>query len=194
MRSIASFAVCALLTAFWIAKSAAAPQAKPHESPQFTSDGSLIRPADYRQWIYLSSGLGMNYSAAKGDPGEFTNVFVLPASYRAFLETGHWPDHTIFVLEERAAESKGSIVRSGHYQGDLAGLAASVKDEKRFPEKWAYFSFDRGSDSAAAMGQAQCWQCHNSHAASDNTFVQFYPTLKEIAQKFGTYDAKKAAP
>ena len=30
--------------------------------PQFTADGQLVRPADYREWIYLSSGLGMNYN------------------------------------------------------------------------------------------------------------------------------------
>ena len=30
--------------------------------PRFTSDGQLMRPDNYREWIYLSSGLGMTYS------------------------------------------------------------------------------------------------------------------------------------
>ena len=34
-----------------------------------------------------------------------------------------------------------------------------------------------------------CWQSHEDHAAVDHTFVQFYPTLKPIAQKFDTYKA-----
>jgi hypothetical protein len=161
-------------------------------APQFTGDNKLVRPKDYREWIYLSSGLGMNYNGPTEGVGQFTNVFVLPAAYRQFLKDGHWPDGTMFVLEERNAESKGSIVRSGHYQSDLAGLAASVKDEKRFNGKWAYFVFEGDETAASEMPQKSCWSCHNSHAAVDNTFVQFYPTLKPLAERFGTYDAKKA--
>ncbi len=29
--------------------------------------------------------------------------------------------------------------------------------------------------------------CHEAHAAVEHTFVQFYPTLKVVAKKFGTY-------
>jgi hypothetical protein len=31
-----------------------------------------------------------------------------------------------------------------------------------------------------------CYSCHEQHAAVDTTFVQFYPTLLEIAKKKGT--------
>jgi len=58
---------------------------KPSDQPQFTKDNQLIRPGDYREWIYLSSGLGMEYGASRGEPGRFTNVFVAPSAYRAFL-------------------------------------------------------------------------------------------------------------
>ena len=33
------------------------------QEPQFTKDNRLTRPADYREWIFLSSGLGMTYGA-----------------------------------------------------------------------------------------------------------------------------------
>lgn len=161
--------------------------------PQFTKDNQLVRPTNYREWIYLSSGLGMAYSDTGGGPGAFTNVFVSPTAYREFVATGKWPDKTMFVLEERTASSKGSINKSGHFQAGLEGLAASVKDEKRFPEKWAYFSFGDDGKPASANPKGGCWTCHNAHGAVANTFVQFYPTLKEIAQKHGTYDEKKAA-
>ena len=158
-------------------------------APRFTADGKLLRPQDYRQWIYLSSGFGMSYADAAGDA--FTNVFVKPEAYRDFLKNGTWPDKTIFVLEERASSSKGSINQKGHFQSQLAGLAAEVKDEKRFPEKWAFFSFsgDEGKlkDSSEKMPQAMCWSCHHQHGAVDNTFVQFYPTLKPLAISKGTY-------
>jgi hypothetical protein len=160
--------------------------------PQFTNDGMLMRPEHYREWIYLSSGLGMSYSKDSGAPPLFTNVFVAPAAYRAFLASGKWPDHAMFVLEERAASSQGSINKTGHFQTGLEGLAASVKDEKRFGEKWAYFSFSEGEAAAAPNSKTMCWQCHNDHGAVDNTFVQFYPTLKKVALKLETYDKEKA--
>jgi hypothetical protein len=29
---------------------------------QYTKDGELILPKDYRQWVFLSSGIGMTYT------------------------------------------------------------------------------------------------------------------------------------
>lgn len=169
----------------------AAPSAS--DAPQYTADGKLVLPRDYREWIYLSSGLGMEYNA-DGKPGtEFTNVFVKPSAYRAFVATGRWPDRTMFVLEERASATRGSINRGGHYQSELSSLAASVKDVKRFPKAWAYFSFNRGAEQAPSNPPAHCFQCHNTNGAVDNTFVQFYPTLKPVAEKYGTFNQAKAA-
>jgi Cytochrome P460 len=162
------------------------------DAPQYTADGRLLLPRDYREWIYLSSGLGLEYNAGK--PGsEFTNVFVRPSAYRAFLATGHWPDRTMFVLEERASATRGSISGGGHYQVELEGVAASVKDGKRFPEKWAYFSFGKSVEASRPNPRAQCFNCHRTHGAVDNTFVQFYPTVKPVAQRHGTYNDSKAA-
>ena len=31
-----------------------------------------------------------------------------------------------------------------------------------------------------------CYSCHSSHGAVDTTFVQFYPTLLDIAKQKGT--------
>lgn len=168
----------------------AAPAAS--DAPQYSADGRLVLPRGYREWIYLSSGLGMEYSA-EGTPGsEFTNVFVKPSAYRAFLGSGRWPDRTMFVLEIRDSATQGSINRGGQYQSGLRSLAASVKDVKRFPKKWAYFSFDQGARQARANPPAHCFQCHNTHGAVDNTFVQFYPTLRPVAEKHGTYNQSKA--
>ena len=158
-------------------------------------DGAkLVRPEDYREWIYLSSGLGMNYNPTVGGPDRFTNVFVPQWAYRAFLSSGKWPDKTIFVLEDRTSESKGSINKSGHFQTALVNLAAEVKDEKRFHDRYAYFNFSGDAKTAEALPKAQCWQCHNDNGAVDHTFVQFYPTLKPIALEFGTYREDIAFP
>jgi hypothetical protein len=163
-------------------------------APSYTSDGRLVYPKDYREWVYVSSGLGMTYSApgaGNADP-LFTNVFVSPASYRAFTRTGHWPDRTVFVLEERASTDHGSIVKGGRFQRELRGLIAHVKDA-RLPDGWRFFAFDppaaTGSDGAAGRpipASAGCMECHTKNGAVEHTFVQFYPTLLEIAKEKGT--------
>ncbi len=77
--------------------------------PAYTAAGELIPPTDYREWIYMSSGLDMNYSDLPAMMGHsmFDNVFVEPSAWQAFKKTGHWPDKTVFVLEVRGANSKG---------------------------------------------------------------------------------------
>ena len=37
--------------------------------------------------------------------------------------------------------------------------------------------------------KADCYACHQSHAAVDTTFVQFYPTLLPLAEAKGTLSA-----
>jgi hypothetical protein len=170
----------------------AAPQNSDSQQPRYAGD-KLVRPENYREWIFLSSGLGMNYNPSAKESEMFTNVFVPQWSYREFLATGKWPDKSMFIVEDRGSETKGSINRTGHFQTDLHGMGVEVKDESRFPDKWAYFNFGADTKTAGANPKAACWQCHNDNAAVEHTFVQFYPTLKAVAQKFGTYRAEREA-
>lgn len=120
----------------------------------------------------------------------FDNVFVNPEAYRAFLETGKWPDKTMLVLEVRKAESKGSINKNGHFQtGEVMGREVHVKDEGRFPGKWAFFDAGDGVTGKLLPKEMDCYSCHEQHGAVDTTFVQFYPTLLEIAKKKNTLSA-----
>ena len=57
--------------------------------PQYAGD-TLVRPDGYREWIYLSSGLGMSYNPSAMGSELFTNVFVAPWAYREFVATGKW--------------------------------------------------------------------------------------------------------
>lgn len=156
-------------------------------SPQFTGDGLLLRPDRYREWIYLTSGFDMSYSPAMSMGHVFDNVFVNPEAYAAFAATGTWPDKTMLIIEVRSAESKGSINKSGNFQGaKVAGLEVHVKDRARFVDQWAFFEFEDGAPAKMIPRSAECYSCHASHAAVDTTFVQFYPTLLPIAQNRGT--------
>ena len=156
-------------------------------------DGAnLLRPADYREWPFLGAGLGMTYDdgspGAQSDrPEAFTSVFVNPTSYRSFMATGRWPDKTIFILEIRNSSSEASINKAGRFQTDLIGLEAEVKDS-RFPDGWAFFNFGTENAAARLTGEieAGCVACHTEHTAVERTFVQFYPTLLEVAREKGT--------
>jgi hypothetical protein len=185
------FLLAALLFAACLTLLAAAP-AENSSKPQYDAKGQLLRPSDYREWIFLSAGYGMNYSPAPGSHEMFTNTFVPRWSYQEFLNSGKWPEQTMFVIDERDAQSKGSINKTGHFQTDLMGLAVEVKDSSRFPETWAYFAFDADGKTAEAMPKGNgCWSCHDAHATVEHTFVQFYPTLKPVAKKYGVYDEKR---
>jgi Cytochrome P460 len=156
--------------------------------PDYTSDAQLRYPAHYREWVYLSSGFDMNYnpSASQMRGHVFDNVFANPEAYREFVKTGTWPDKTMLVLEVRAAEGKGSINKHGNFQSTVMAVEVHVKDEARFPGKWAFFGFENGKTAKMIPVSADCYSCHAAHGAVDTTFVQFYPTLMQIAKSKGT--------
>jgi len=183
-----------------VGAAATAQQSPPNTTrPRFLANNELAKPDNYREWLWLSSGLGMTYGplaqpAGPADP-RFDNVFVTPEAYRSFLQTGKWPDKTMLVLEVRSSQSKGSINQQGRFQGDLIGIEAEVKDESRFPEKWGFFAFNGSAKSAKSLPSSttDCQSCHSQNGAVDNTFVQFYPTLLEVAKQKGTLKAAQPA-
>lgn len=193
MKSVFGLAACVLagiLAGSWTS----AAQTRAAEGPTYSSSGQLIRPADYRQWVYVTSGLGMTYGPAQAEAGRpplFDNVFVTREAYREFLRSGTWPDKTMFILEIRRADANVSINNGGQTQGEVVAIEAAVKDQGRFSDGgWGYFTFDSAQglvDTAAPLpATASCYSCHKAHTAVDNTFVQFYPTLFDVAKRLGT--------
>ncbi len=162
------------------------------DGPQYTSDALLKFPADYREWVFLSSGSGMTYgpaaTAAREGAPLFDNVYVNPSSYRAFMKSGKWPNGTEFVLEIRKSDSHGSINKDGHFQVDLSAIEAEVKDNQG---SWKFYAFPSEAGRVTGDGKvlppdARCYSCHAQITAVENTFVQFYPTLLEVAERLGT--------
>jgi hypothetical protein len=185
--------LCAVLPIAFFLRTDRPVHARSGEALAYAANGDLLPPANYREWIYLTSGIDMSYSPKAGmqDHSMFDNVFVNPAAYRSFLAAGTWPDKTVMVLEVRGAQSKGSINERGHYQdSEIMGIEVHVKDEARFPGKWAFFEFDSPQKNGTLIPQgAPCYSCHAAHGAVDTTFVQFYPTLMPIARAKKTLSA-----
>ncbi len=161
------------------------------DGPNYTASGELKMPERYREWIFLTSGVDMSYSpnAAMAGHSMFDNVFVNPSAYKAFLETGKWPDKTTLVLEVRGSEGASSINKNGHTQSrEVMGMEVHVKDAK-LEGGWGFYECDGPGSAKIVKRPAACYECHESHAAVDTTFVQFYPTLSGLAKTKGTLSA-----
>jgi Cytochrome P460 len=156
-------------------------QATGTNKPVYTADKKLALPANYREWVFLSSGFGMNYSNSGGSHPMFTNVYVSPAAYQGFKSNGKWPNGSQFVVEIYSP-AQGSINKSGYFQDEFKGLDVEVKDSSQEHE-WSYYNFSPGEKTAEALGGGACSTCHSEHAAVEHTFVQFYPTLLRFAQE-----------
>lgn len=152
---------------------------------RYTKEGEFIFPKDCRDWTFLSSGIGMTYTNSPNSNPRFGNVFANPAAVKAFLKTGTWPDKTVLVTEDRASGVHASN-RDGRFQTEIVFWEAHVKDASH--GGWAFYIIRKDAQSAKPIeASAGCVACHEKNAATDTTFVQFYPTLIEAAKKAGNY-------
>jgi len=156
--------------------------------PQYDEKGRLIRPADCREWVFLSAGCALNYSPLPGSHELFTDVFVQLWAYNEFANSGKWPEKCMFVIDGRDSASRSSINQRAHDQTDLMGLAVEVKDSGRNPDKWTNYGFDSDGERAEALPKGSCWSRQDARGAVAHMFVQFCRTLKAVAKKFGTYN------
>ena len=157
---------------------------KSENQPTYTKDGKLVMPPNYREWFFLTSGLGMNYSTGVSAHPMFTNVFVPPEAYKEFKATGKWPDKTQWVLEMVQPATHGSINKGGHYQNTLMGWDVEVKDSSRL-QQWTYYNIGAKETSSDPVASTACLKCHTGNGAVENTFVQFYPTLLDFSVEKG---------
>jgi quercetin dioxygenase-like cupin family protein/ketosteroid isomerase-like protein len=167
-------------------------------APEYDGNGKLKLPADYRRWIFVGANLGLQYSkdAKEMTPreknrhrdskkGDFHNVYINPEAYEHYLKTGNFPDKTVLVMdvyEARERDAKG-IVSGGYFPGKQLRIEAAVKNSKRPDGKktdWAYYVFEdlEKPSPQCAFKDGDCYQCHKTHAAKDNVWVQFYPSLR----------------
>src|SRR5579871_979648 len=109
-RTSLAVAVVAALVSSGLAGAQAPPpgSASAGDAPQYANGNNLIPPANYREWSFLSSSLGLTYQPSSSSDPVFQNVFVNPSSYRSFMQTGKWPDKTVFVLEFRGSKTETS--------------------------------------------------------------------------------------
>jgi hypothetical protein len=158
---------------------------------KFDKKGQLLLPEGYRTWVFVGAPVTPNdMNKGKADFPEFHDVYIDPASYSEYMKTGKFRDGTVMVKELVSVGAKSAPSGNGYFPGHFNGVAASVKDSKRFakePGHWAYFSFmgEGGTklSSAKAQPTASCNACHQKNAAEDWVFTQFYPVLRTAKAK-----------
>jgi hypothetical protein len=159
---------------------------------QFNAQGELIRPADYREWVFVGAPVTPNaLNNGKAAFPEFHNVYIDPASYHQYQKTGTFREGTMLVKELVSVGATKAVSGNGYFEGEFLGLAASVKDSKRFakePGGWAFFSFtgEEGKplkETAKALPTSSCNDCHKANAQEDWVFTQYYPVLRAARGK-----------
>jgi len=192
-RAILASALAAVLLALSQAPSAAQESAY---TPQFTSDGQLILPpkAVWREWPYIGTPLTPNALNNGNAPfPEFHSVYIDPVSWEHWRKTGEFRDGTVLAKELAAVISKDAhpdgstnqVSGRGYFMGEFSGFEIAYKSSKHFPNdpgNWAYFTFGHHSPPYAAATKKVpvegCAACHQTSAAQDFVFTQFYPVLR----------------
>jgi hypothetical protein len=154
--------------------------------PQFTEEGELRRPEGWEAWVLAGTSMGLTYAEnprefAPGEaPGSFLQVYIQPWAYEAFMDTGEFPEGTMFILAGSEPVRKADPARGGFYQGDLHLMEVHLKQTGIHTSGWAFFGYGAEAESAARVpGEASCYTCHAENAEHDNVFVQFYPKIRE---------------
>jgi cytochrome P460 len=124
---------------------------------------------------------------------EYHHVYIEQKNVDAYLKTGDFPEGTVIVKELTRVlnptfpdSSRKEPSGRGYFNGAYNGIDMSIKDSKRFAETngWGFFTFGHHpmpyEKTAAAKPVAECAGCHIANAAAtDMTYIQFYPLLRD---------------
>ena len=161
--------------------------------PVWSPEGHLIQPKDFREMVFIGAPLtphGLN--DGKSNFPEFHNVYVQPAAFKAYRETGKWPEGTMMIKELQLVDDPkgdfpdGSRVLPsgrGYFPGAVNGLDVSVKDSKRFADtnNWGYFNFNHAPPpylaEAAGKPVGERTGCHIANAHEDKVYGKRHESI-----------------
>ena len=151
----------------------------------YTENQELQRPGNLDEWIHMGTAMGGDYKEEPFDPanpGTLGVVLMEPAAYRYFKQYGEYADGTMFLLSFYASAAKSDPQLQGFVQGALRAQEIHVIDSTRFSEGRGFFLFDnpqQTSSSKLADGN-DCVRCHTEEGGYGGTFIQFYPTIRDL--------------
>lgn len=98
-------------------------------APLYDEGGNLRLPDGYEKWVFVGSNLGLAYKSGaaamtaleieRATTQLFHNIYIDPAAYATFVETGRFPDPTMLIMENYTAEAKdtGGVLTEGVFNG-----------------------------------------------------------------------------
>lgn len=172
----------------------------------FNPDGTVQLPTGFRKWVFVGAPLtpeGLNNgkfncnaegkNCTKSNFPEYHHVYIEQKNVDAYLKTGDFPDGTVIVKELTRVlnptfpdSSRKEPSGRGYFNGAYNGIDMSIKDSKRFANTngWGFFTFGHHplpyEKTAAEKPASECAGCHIANAAAtDMTYIQFYPLLRD---------------
>ncbi|HTO70447.1 MAG TPA: cytochrome P460 family protein [Myxococcota bacterium] len=187
-------AICAIAT-FVSAERQGTNTATPTQRylPEYTKDGDLVLPKNWRSWVYVGSPLTPD-ALNNGNAGfpEYHNVYIEPGSYELYKSTGEFPDGTIMFKELQRTlpqqfpdGSRAEPSGRGYFPGAFNGADVTVKDSKRYAKtgsSWGYYNFNHSEPKAPTARLkpiSECAFCHQASAKKDEVWTQFYRLLDD---------------
>ena len=171
-------------------------------TPQFNDKGELLQPKDHlwREWIYVGSLVTPNALNDGNAPfPEQHMIYIDPLSWAHYKKTGEFREGTVIAKEltrvraPDGANENGStdeVSGTGYFMGEYSGFEITIKSKKLYPDEpgnWAYYTFGHRPEpydlSAKRQPAEACNACHETSAAEDFVFTQFYPVLRAAKPK-----------
>jgi hypothetical protein len=171
----------------------------------FNADGTVQVPTGFRKWVFVGAPLtpeGLNAGKYNCDqPGgctksnfpEYHHVYIEQKNVDAYLKTGEFPEGTVIVKELTRVldpmfpdSSRKEPSGRGYFNGAYNGIDMSIKDSRKFAKTngWGFFTFGHHplpyDKTSAERPVTECAGCHIANvAATDMTWIQFYPLLRD---------------
>jgi hypothetical protein len=172
----------------------------------FNADGTVQVPTGFRKWVFVGAPLtpeGLNdgkyncnaagTNCTRSNFPEYHHVYIEQKNVDAYLKTGEFPEGTVIVKELTRVlnptfpdSSRKEPSGRGYFNGAYNGIDMSIKDSKRFAKTngWGFFTFGHHpmpyDKTSAEAPVTECAGCHIANvAATDMTWIQFYPLLRD---------------
>lgn len=157
---------------------------------EFGASNQLLRPGNIDEWILLGASAGHGYPNQSSPefshkhPGKIQIVQMEPEAYRYFKKHKHFANGTMLSLSFYDVQKSPTPNVNGIVQGALSGFEIHLIDKERYADTRAFYHFQINDQLAPMIKSGNsCVQCHNAHAQFDGTFMQFYPTGRDLVLK-----------
>jgi hypothetical protein len=139
------------------------------------SADDLKPPIGYRNWFHVNTMIVDKASPVFGVLGGMHNVHVNTVGEAALKKGGPYPNGTVFMTDLHDF----AVVDGSYVEGALKGLAAMVKDSKKYASTggWGFQFWEAGDPKKPKVTDVvkQCFECHQPKKDQDYVYSTYIP-------------------